>query len=596
MTQPAVNTNELDGALGILPETEGEILVVMGPADSGSINTPVIYARTTDMVTARGGGPTVEAAAYYIERYGRPVGFIRTGASVLGSYLDSVAGQDGTLDSITTTNPGGSATFTDSSSDPVIEGLHTIVFNVGGTRGVAGIVYQIVRDGVYGNPIALGTATSITIGSTGIVIAIGAGTISTGAIVEIETTAPILASAGEVTDNTAGTSTPTIDSSTHPNDDYEVYIEFVTGGTIGVTGITYKYSLDGGRSMSAVQALLTADSIIIPNSGGIKVDFSAGTIIAGDNLAFPTVAPRWNNTELGTALDALKASSINWRDLHIIGPLDPSAKAIIDAKFTSFENSGLFKTWHGNVRMPIGDESEEDYFTSLESAWEDEFTVTGQICAGACDIVSGVSGRKYKRPISHAVVSKQASVKEHINIAAVKKSDGGGPLPGVSIKDANGNPKHHDESTNPGLDDLRFTVLRTFSRRQGVFVNRPRIFSSPGSDFYLVPHRQIMNLMKRVSREFLEERLSKPLRVSKTTGFILETEALEIESGGRARLRDALLADPMASDVSFTVNRNDNVLSTKKIRTQQRAVPLAYPEIIESEVGFTNPALQTTTV
>ena len=87
-------------------------------------------------------------------------------------------------------------------------------------------------------------------------------------------------------------------------------------------------------------------------------------------------------------------------------------------------------------------------------------------------MVSGVTRRKYRRPISFDVASNEASVSPHINIAAVTL----GPRPGVSITDANGNPKHHDESINPGLDDARFTTFRTWEGRAGVYVNRSRIF------------------------------------------------------------------------------------------------------------------------
>src|SRR5690606_24080909 len=112
------------------------------------------------------------------------------------------------------------------------------------------------------------------------------------------------------------------------------------------------------------------------------------------------------------------------------------------------------------------------------------------------------------------------------------------------IRDANGNPLYHDEFAQPGLDAMRATVLRTWSSPQGVYVNRPRIFSADGSDFYLVPHRRVMNLAYRTLLAYFVRRLNKPVRVNTTTGKIREEEALEIETGADAVLRAALMADP----------------------------------------------------
>src|SRR5688572_20590258 len=103
MTQPAVTQNELDGALGVLPASEGQLYGVAGVASSGPFNTPSTFARPTDLAAVFGRGPGVEAAAHEMEKHGRPVVFVRTGQSVDGSYLDEVEAEDGTISAITKT-------------------------------------------------------------------------------------------------------------------------------------------------------------------------------------------------------------------------------------------------------------------------------------------------------------------------------------------------------------------------------------------------------------------------------------------------------------------------------------------------------------
>lgn len=386
-----------------------------------------------------------------------------------------------------------------------------------------------------------------------------------------------------------GTSIATVDDvGTEPADDYEVFVVVVAGGTIGVTGITLRYSLDGGRTLSPVQSLGVATSYVIPGSGGIAIDFAAGTLVAGDTVAFRATAPNWDGTEIGTALDALEASAVSWELLEIVGPIDATTFDVIDLKVAGMAAGGKYRAWMGHVRMPTLGETEAAYLSSLSTSFASKATVHGALCAGACKLTSSVSGRKYRRPVSFVAAAREASVAQHINIADVNL----GPLQGVAIRDANGNPDEHDESANPGLDDARFYVLRTWDGIAGIYVNRPQLFSPEGSDYQLVPHRRVLNLAHDALRRFFLRRVNKPVRVNSTTGFILENDAREIEAGALAVLRTTLRDTPKASKVQFTLSRTDNLLSNATMNGEARVTPLAYPEQIVLSVGFLNPALQ----
>ncbi len=164
-------------------------------------------------------------------------------------------------------------------------------------------------------------------------------------------------------------------------------------------------------------------------------------------------------------------------------------------------------------------------------------------------------------------------------------------LIGAAIKDANGNPDEHDETVNPGLDDLGFACLRTWDGA-GVYVNRPRLICPVGSDFQLMPHRRVINLGHAALRSYFKRRLNQPILVDRNTGFILESEAREMELGAMAAMSALLRAKPKCSGVLFSLSRTDNVLSTKTINGQGRIIPLAYPEFFNLDVGFYNPALQ----
>jgi hypothetical protein len=487
MSQPAVVITELDGALGILPTTAGRLYAVVGVSSIGPVDTPATFARVSDVVANFGDGPLVEAAAYYIEKYGRPVVVVRTGQTNPGTF------------------PAGAA----------------VVF--------------------------VGTGTSV------------------------------------ITVDNVGTA---------PHDDYEFYFEVVAGGTIGVDGITFRWSLDNGRTLSPVTALGVAASFVFPASGGAQIDFAAGTLVAGDVATFRGDAPKWNTTEIAAALDALFASSVSWENAHVVGNIEGADFDVIDPKFTGAQASGKYRGWMGNTRMPDLAETEAAYLAAMALIFDSKATVHGEICSGAAKTISSVTARQYRRPVAFSVAAFEQSVSEEINIADVNL----GPVPGVSIRDANGNPDEHDESLNPGLDDARFTVLRTWEGVQGVYVNRPRILSAAGSDFDLFTKRRVLNITHDALRLYFIRRLNKPVLVDATSGFILESEALEIESGARAAMRSRLLAKPKASGIEFVLSRTDNILSTKTLTGSGRVIPLAYPEQIELEVGFLNPALTVQTV
>lgn len=410
-------------------------------------------------------------------------------------------------------------------------------------------------------------------------------------VLVVKTGNSVAASVSSVTAVATGTSVVTVASSPTPYDDYEFMLLIIAGGTVGTTGITYQISLDGGRTFSAVTALGTANSITIPGAGGVTLSLGAGTFVAGDSYTARATAAMWNATEITAALTALGNTIASWELVEIVGALTSSTFDAVDLAVAGMQASGKPHAWIGATRVPNIAESESSYKTALDGIFSAKSTLFGMVCAGAAKITSAVSGRKYKRPTAFAIAAREANVTEEVDTANVNL----GPLVGVAIRDSNGNVDEHDESVSPGLDDSRYTVLRTWDGLQGVYVNRPRMFSPSGSDFQLLPHRRVMSLGEIALRAFMIRRLNKPIRVNKATGFILESEALEIEFGARTAMADALLAKPKASEVVFALSRTDNILSTKTLTGDARITPLGYPEQINLSIGFFNPALQVQT-
>jgi len=584
MPLPKVVIQEIDGALAILPSSAKAAVCVIGTASSGPLNTPAAFGSPKALLNNFPRGPGPQLAAFILQKYGIPVLFCRTGQSVPGSFLNSVAGVAGSVGAITKTGTGSSAFTNDVGSVPAIAAQVQVLFNVGGTRGTTGIVYQVsVNNGAsFGPPQALGTATSFAIGNgTGVTIDIGAGTVVAGDFISFTVTAPVIASAGTLVITGAGSSAVTIDGAASCDDDYQAFISFVTGGTIGTPGITFTWSLDGGRTPSAITALGTANTFTFPNSGGVQVDFGAGTILANQTVAFQCVAPQWNNTDLATAIDACKNNAINWELLEVAGPLTPTSAGVIDLHINDKKHA-----WIGQTRMPIGTENDATYTASLAAAWAAYGgTLYGEICSGSCETVSAVDGRAYLRSALFAIGPLECSVDADVDVADPNL----GPLPACVILDTSGNPKYHDERINPGLSDIGFSVLRTWDEFKGVYPNYPALFSPAGSDFDIMPKRRLMNIAHRTMRPYFARRLAKEIRVDKKTGFIRESEAHEIESGATKALLAAF--GGKVSNAYCVVSRTDALLQDAPLTGSYRIVSNAYPTEVDLTAGFENPAL-----
>ncbi len=109
-------------------------------------------------------------------------------------------------------------------------------------------------------------------------------------------------------DNETVTGTSVVTVTGAPYDDAVIKFRVVAGGTIGTVGITFDYSLDGGRTYSGVIRLGTATSYLIPDTN-VTLAFAAGTLVAGDVVTVYCFAPMWNNAGLTAAFTAIAAQA-----------------------------------------------------------------------------------------------------------------------------------------------------------------------------------------------------------------------------------------------------------------------------------------------
>lgn len=364
-----------------------------------------------------------------------------------------------------------------------------------------------------------------------------------------------------------GTGTSVVTAgATAPLDDYDVIVTFLTGGTIGVTGITFKYSLDGGASYSAATALGTANTLaltapVVASASGVSFAFAAGTIVAGDSFTCRTSRAQMTNSDLVLALEALRVSQLPWDAVLIDGDCSSTTISTVDSWLSGLEAAGVYKMAYMNTRRktrpaPSG-ETEAAYATAMATLLASSSTIRIDVSADGGDVPSPVTGLLQFRPTALGVATRAMSFPIGVDPAEVDN----GPIPGFQIADSNGNPKHHNEELYPGLDDLRLSTLRTMSGKNGVYINNARLLSPANSDYVYDQHARCMNAACTVAMSKLKDQLSKSVRKQAPTNtgaiYILEQDAASIDAEVTAVMGVEL--KDQVNDQAFILSRTDDI-------------------------------------
>ena len=332
-------------------------------------------------------------------------------------------------------------------------------------------------------------------------------------------------------------------------------ILFVTGGTRGTAGITYKYSLDGGTTYSAVVALGTDTTIVIPETG-VGIAIGAGTILANQTATFSTVGPRMSNANVITALEALRVSNLPWESVYVAGLNATSSEvSTLDSWLATLEGTGKFRMGFLHARGKNSGESEATYLAAMGTAFNSSSSTRLVVCADRGDLPSPIRGIVQARPSALAVVARTMSVDIGRDPAALVD----GPVNGFRLDTLAGNPKHHDEALFPGVDALRLATLRTWDGLQGTYITNAPALSPTGSDYVYVQHIRIANAMCEKAFQLFRQRISLGVKRDQATGFIDESDAQDIESTVNLGLTNT--AQGRVSAYRFDLSRSDDISS-----------------------------------
>lgn len=556
MALPDARLTIQDGALGTLPANVSGASAMLGVMSGGThlLNTVVGYGNLNTMKANAGVGPALEAAALKFALGAGPVYLVPVTPSTAG-----------TLSSVTHTGPGTGTVTVAAAPDRQLR----VKIITGGALTVA--TFQVaIGTGDYGPVITTGAGPYQyrVPGAPLVVLQFAAGTYVGNDIYTI-------AVDGTVTLTGSGPNTVTV-ASASPLDKYDVRLKIATSGGLGAGAFTY--SLDGNNTVSAVIAIPSgAGRYAIPGTG-VVLTF-AGTFTRDDGYNFTTTPASYSTSDVNTAMTVLLADPATWDHVHVVGEPTNAAgaatlAAVMDVHMTAAE--AAFRYAGAIVECPQaeGDSAIKTAFASFQS----RRVLVG---VGDADVVSPVSGRKHRRNSAWVIAARISDVIESQDPAAVAD----GALSGVTGL-------YRNEEATPGLDEARFSTLRSYTGVSGYYITNARMMAPGGSDYTYVTNRRVMDTACRIARQAAVKYINGKVRVDSKTGFIAEVFAQQVEADIEGQLRAGLVSPGLAVDVDVTVKRDEAVLTTYAMPMTVRVLPFGYSKFVEVDIGFVNPALQ----
>jgi hypothetical protein len=276
-------------------------------------------------------------------------------------------------------------------------------------------------------------------------------------------------------------------------------------------------------------------------------------------------------------------------------PADASTANSVAAALKAFAESMALKHRYCAVVM---DGPEGVSNSALKTAIT---TTSGHVVLGAdfCPLESVLRpGVIEKRPAAWPIMAKACKVPFSVALHATDPAESG-PISRVkrlrSLQGEAVSYSYHDDFTASVklTDGGRIASLRTWPGEEDVYITRGRTLAALTSDFSELHFRRVMNEALRIAYRFMFKTVGKRLLVDKTSGRILESEAKGLEEAGTRRLVQGLVNEKHATRAELLVVRDDNVLGTRKLRYRVRVIPLFYPDFLEGESGFLNPATVT---
>ncbi|GGI87245.1 DUF2586 family protein [Deinococcus wulumuqiensis] len=395
--------------------------------------------------------------------------------------------------------------------------------------------------------------------------------LETAPVVGVRVNATTQGTVSEVTKVGTGASVMTTGGTV--NDAYSLTLRVTRSGTAtdGLAAVVVSTNGNDGPERS-----VPASGTLDLTGTGLSVTFGAGGLTEGDTYSLTTTAPAATVADIITALETLLGSRPDLRFVHILGAATPALVAGVDAVLTERETRNYYV--HALLEAPAMTDGERmsDYLSRVSALFANLTSLRVAVALDGGAVYNPITRQLERRSSAWKLSARRATVP--IGEAPYRVRTGPLPAMGALAFDAN-------LTGNVG----RFAALRTYDGREGVYPASWPMLAPSGSDYDEVQQREVIDRAATIGYVSAMDYLGDDVPVDTTTGRILETKALAMETYLEGRVRAGLGGE--ASGVRVRVDREGNILSTRKITFVLSVIPLGHMKHIDVVVGFTNPML-----
>lgn len=416
-------------------------------------------------------------------------------------------------------------------------------------------------------------------------------TLTGGPVGFVRSTADVAASNTAVTASGGG---PAITVAGDSNDDYNCRVTIVKGGALGTA--TFNYTLNATAGLEEAE-LSFSPTIVVPSGGtyaipntGLTLTFAAGTYVADETYSWDSECAGFDATNLGTAVDAVDATSTAWDFIVAVTSLtngDPTTGAglatALQSKLAAMSVASKYRA--GMISAARNDADPESDFTSVVA---DRLLVDyGSVRMLSAKPIVGRAFADMAGTIAYAIRASGSLVSTDLKRVPGNGLQDGGALPNV-VK------IYKDERiVATGLDDIKISTLTTYEGSPGFYITQGRIKSADGSDYVYWPLRRIMDVLCTTVHDIQQTFIGRSVRTN-DDGTIDERDALrleaEVQDAIEAKLispRNAEGTDGHVSAVRYQIDRTNNINTTSTVISTTGARPLGYIDYINAQLGFT---------
>lgn len=388
---------------------------------------------------------------------------------------------------------------------------------------------------------------------------------------------PTAGSFGTVT--TTGTTPPVLTMSGTVNDEYPFVFLCVKAGT--ETAAQVIWSADG---VNFSQPVSVASAITLGSTGAIAT-FATGTYTLAHTWRVTSVAPSVSDTNLGLALDALKASGQDFSWIHAItaasGASDAARATAFASTFAavSAKLAGLVTVTRFagcTLELPAPFATDASGLTSWVAAMSGAGVAGLQDdrmagCAGYCVVQSPLQTQQMRRSIGYNVARRISAAP----LSETLHREDSGPFSDVISLE-------HDASLDGTLHDARLITMRKLNG--AFFITGSPMMSAPASDISTVPMRRVQDETARLAYFATLKYLGEDFDLDRTTGNISEADAVRIDNAVTKSLQSGLSGE--VSAVQARVSRVDDLIRVKIMHFEIAIVPKGYVDSVLITVGY----------